>query len=268
MNIYEQLEALLPDGEVLFPGSKAYKNAIFIGNLLYRFNPPACVVMAETNEDIQTTVQFAVKNDCKLNVKNGGHSYAGYCLNEDGIVLDLSKMCTFKIDHKELTVTTQAGATWLQLYQGLKGANEQYMIVGGQCPTVGVSGFTLGGGLSTFSRGYGLAVDNLLSVKHVDVQGNLIELTNNETDPAKRDLFWALTGGGGGNFGVTVEFKYRIHKLPNRNVVCGELTWNIPQQEADFIAAMSAFNTMDAPNELCIDAYWNYADDKLPRHPC
>nr|WP_315463682.1 FAD-binding protein [uncultured Rhodoferax sp.] len=259
--IYQQLEALLPDCEVLFPGSVAYKKAIFIGNLLYRFKKPACVVLAKTEADIQTTVRFARANHCKLNVKCGGHSYAGYCLNEDGIVLDISRMQHFHIDHDAMTVTTQAGATWLHLYEGLKGANEQYMIIGGQCPTVGVSGFTLGGGLSTFSRQYGLAVDNLLSLRHVDAEGNLLTLSPHETDPARRDLFWALTGGGGGNFGVSTEYTFRIHRLPNPTVVCGELTWNIPQQTADFKAAMNAFNTMDAPEQLCIDAYWNY-DDK------
>lgn len=256
--LYTKLEEILPNGEVLFPGSKAYQNAVFIGNLLYRFKSPACVVMAETNEDVQITVRFAKDNEIKLNIKNGGHSYAGYCLNEGGIVLDLSRMHSFDIDHESMTLKTQAGATWEQLYKGLRGENEQYMLIGGQCPTVGVSGFTLGGGLSTFSRKYGLAVDNLLAVKHVDANGNILELTNQETDPTRKELFWALSGGGGGNFGVAVEFTFRIHKLPNRTVVCGELTWNIPQQANEFNDAMDTFNSMDAPDELCIDAYWNY----------
>lgn len=258
--IYRELEAQNLDGDVLFPGSKAYNEAIFIGNLLYDFRRPACVVMAASDHDIQKTVRFARKHNSKLTVKNGGHSYAGYCLNEDGILIDLSCMKTFTIDRKNLTLTTQAGSIWLELYEGLKGEDEQYMVLGGQCPTVGVRGFTLGGGLSTFSRQYGLSVDNLLAVKHVDAEGNLLELTREETDPDRKALFWALTGGGGGNFGVTTEFTFRIHKLPNSTVVCGELTWNIPQQRDDFDQAMAAFNTMDAPVELCIDAYWNYSD--------
>ncbi len=255
---YNELERKKLQGKVLYPGSKAYQDAIFIGNLLYRFKSPACVVMVESYKDIQTTVRFAKKYNYKLNVKNGGHSYAGYCLNEGGIVLDLSKMTDVKINTDSKTLMTQSGSTWIQLYEKLKVKDEQYMVLGGQCPTVGVSGFTLGGGLSTFSRSYGLAIDNLLAVKHVTADGNLIELTNQETDTDKKDLFWALAGGGGGNFGVTVEFTFRIHKLPNPTVVCGELTWNIPQQEQEFKDAMDAFNSMDAPNELCIDAFWNY----------
>ncbi|MFT6915363.1 MAG: FAD/FMN-containing dehydrogenase [Motiliproteus sp.] len=261
MNIHQQLEISVPNGDVLFPGSKAYEEAVFIGNMLYRFQTPACVVMAESDVDVQEVVRISRKYDCKLNIKNGGHSYAGYCLNEDGIVLDLSRMHSFNIDRKSMTVTTQAGATWLQIYEGLRGENEQYMVLGGQCPTVGVSGFTLGGGLSAFSRKYGLAIDNLLSIKHVDVNGDMLELTNQETDSDNKDLFWALCGGGGGNFGVAVEFTFRIHKLPNPTVVCGELTWNIPQQTQEFKDAMDIFNSMNAPKELCIDAYWNYTVD-------
>lgn len=261
MEVYRKLESTLPDGEVIFPGSAAYKNAIFIGNLLYRFKRPACVVMARTDADIQETVRFARKHNCKLNIKNGGHSYAGYCLNEDGIVLDLSNMTAFSIHHDAMTLTTQAGTNWLQLYEGLRGKNEQYMVLGGQCPTVGVSGFTLGGGLSTFSRSYGLGIDNVISIKVVDAEGNLSTLTRDETDPDKKDLFWALCGGGGGNFGIATEFTLRLHKLPLPTVVCGELTWNIPQQTSDFKAAMNAFNTMQQPDELCMDAYWNYDAD-------
>lgn len=263
MSMYSQLQSKLPNGEVLLPGTKAYNKAIFIGNLLYRYKTPACVVMAESNADVQVTVQFAKAHHIKLNVKNGGHSYAGYCLNEDGIVLDLSRMKAFVIDQDNMTLTTQAGSIWLDLYEGLAKIDPQLMVLGGQCPTVGVSGFTLGGGLSTFSRQYGLSIDNLLAVKHVDPQGNLLELTNQETSQDRKDLFWALTGGGGGNFGVTTEFKFKIHKLPNPTIVAGELTWNIPQQVNDFRAAMETFNNMDAPKELCIDAFYNYDKEQL-----
>jgi hypothetical protein len=62
---FRKLKKKLPDGEVLLPGSRKYEHAIFIGNLLYRDKRPACVVMAESDEDVQVTVKFARKHQFK-----------------------------------------------------------------------------------------------------------------------------------------------------------------------------------------------------------
>jgi FAD/FMN-containing dehydrogenase len=163
--------------------------------------------------------------------------------------------------HKDQTITLQAGVLWEQAYRTLKGNHEQDIIIGGQCPTVGVSGFTLGGGLSPFSRSYGLAIDGLVEMKVVTAGGKLVVVTDDEEKDKKQDLFWALRGGGGGNFGVTTSMRCRIHRLPNPTVVCGELTWKMPQQRRDFEQAMQAFNTMDVPDALTVDAIWSYTAD-------
>ncbi|KAG8843252.1 hypothetical protein FRB96_004218 [Tulasnella sp. 330] len=251
---------LLSPGQLLFPGTPAYEKAIFIGNLLYRFITPAVVVVALSVSDVRETVLFARKYNIQLTVKGGGHSYAGYCLNEDGIVLDMRQMNGVKFDSENMIATLQAGAVWKEVYEQLKNEHIAHVVVGGQCPTVGVASFTLGGGLSPFSRSYGLGVDNLVEMTVVTADGEVVTLNDNESQPKRnRDLFWALRGGGGGNFAVTVEMKTKIHKIKDQKdakVVCGELTWNLPQQDAEFKRMMEAFNTMDCPNELNIDAIW------------
>lgn len=215
-------------------------------------------------EEIASVVIFARDNDIHLTVKNGGHSYAAYCLNLGGIVLDLSQFKKVKLNDKETEVTIQAGCIWLDVYDILKGRN---IVIGGQCPTVGVSGFTLGGGLSPFSRSYGLGIDNVIEMKIVTAAGEILTLNNHETDPAKRDLFWGLCGGGGGNFGILVEFKSRVHLLRDSyaRVVCGSLSWDISKKEtrAQFEAAMDIFNRREWPNELTIDAIWRYKGTRL-----
>ena len=91
------------------------------------------------------------------------------------------------------TVTIQAGAVWKEVYDALKGTG--YLIVGGSCPTVGVSGYTLGGGFSwTISRFYGIAAENTLALKVVLANGELVTATR---DGEYSDLAWGLLGSGG-----------------------------------------------------------------------
>lgn len=237
---------------------------VFIGNLNYRMTMPAAVVQARNVQEVQEIVAIARQSGTRLTVKNGGHSYMGYCLNEGGIVLDMSLMNDCSIDTAAMAVTIQGGAIWKTVYKALLAENDQYIIIGGQCPYVGASGFTLGGGLSPFSRSYGLGCDNLVSMTVVTADSEVVTVSRDDEDEKRRDLFWALTGGGGGNFGVTVGMTCKIHKLSDEdgNVVCGDLTWKLPQQQELFQAAMDAFNSKECPNELTVDALWTHGKRK------
>lgn len=121
-----------------------------------------------------------------------------------------------------------------------------------------------GGGLSPFSRCYGLASDNLLEMTIVTASGEIVTVSRDHEDKQKCDLFWALTGGGGGNFGVTVSMTCKIHSLRDSVgiVTCGNLTWNLPQQEREFGDMMDAFNSTECPQELTIDALWTHGKNK------
>lgn len=104
---------------------------------------PAVVVQARSIQDVQATVNFARQNQVRLTVKNGGHSYMGYCLNQKGIVLDLSLMSACSVDSNNMTIWLEGGVLWKDAYYKLLADDPQNIIIGGQCPTVGVSGFTL-----------------------------------------------------------------------------------------------------------------------------
>ncbi|CAG8580338.1 7006_t:CDS:1 [Paraglomus occultum] len=261
------LQANLPTASFLFPGSKSYEKAIFIGNLLYRFKTPTTVIQAVTEEDVAKTLSYAKKNNIKLTVISGGHSYAGYCLNDGGIVLDISSMNKVSIDRTNMTASIQGGAVWQDAYNSLlEEENRNLMIIGGQCPTVGVSAFLLGAGLSPFSRSYGLGIDNVLEMTIITVnkdgEAEKVTVTHEDVDPDKCDLFWAIRGGGGGNFGVTTHIKVKLHELRDRggHVVCGDLTWNLsdPEQEKSFKEMMQVWNETTWPKEVCADAVWRY----------
>ncbi|KAF4620737.1 hypothetical protein D9613_001013 [Agrocybe pediades] len=262
----ETLDENLPYGEVLYPGEVSYERAVFIGNLLYRLTTPFAVILPRNIAEVQEIVKYCYDNKIRLTVKNGGHSYAGYCLNDEGIVLDMSAMREVHINDNSTLVKIQGGATWVDAYATLVGKDAANIIIGGQCPFVGVSGFTLGGGLSPFSRSYGLGVDNVVEMTMVTATGDLVTVTDHEMEQHKRDLFWALRGGGGGNFGILVDFTSKVHKLRNADghIVAGNLTWKLPSQEQDFKDMMKTWN--DAPQwppELAADMITRFVDGEM-----
>jgi FAD/FMN-containing dehydrogenase len=96
-----------------------------------------------------------------------------------------------------------AGAKLIDVYAGL--AARGLGVPGGSCPTVGISGLTLGGGIGVVSRAFGLTCDNLVGAEVVTADGAVRSVDAGRD----ADLFWALRGGGGGNFGIVTSFRLR-----------------------------------------------------------
>ncbi len=111
-------------------------------------------------------------------------------------------------------MTVGAGITLGKLYYELWNSFPNRLLYpGGTCPTVGLSGLTLGGGQGIVGRKYGLSIDQVVEFKMVNSTGKI--LTINST--SHEDLFWALRGGGNGNFGIVYEFTLERYRIPNKN---------------------------------------------------
>jgi FAD/FMN-containing dehydrogenase len=192
-------------GEVIRPGSPNYDGARRVLNPeIDRY--PAVIVRPRDTEDVTATVNFARDSDLPLAVRGGGHSLAGYGTVEAGVVIDLSSMTGLTIDSARAIATAQPGLTW-----GRYAARAQEFGLAtpaGDVATVGVGGLTLGGGVGWLARKYGLTIDSLLSAEVVTADGRLLTASTEENP----DLFWALRGGGG-NFGVVTEFRFRLHSV-------------------------------------------------------
>jgi FAD/FMN-containing dehydrogenase len=225
-------------GEVVGPGDEGYDDARAVHNAMID-RRPAVVVRCANAGDVMTTVDFARENALDLSVRGGGHSVPGFGTNDDGVVIDLSRMRGVRVDPAARTARAEGGATW----GDFNAATYAFGLAttGGIISTTGIAGLTLGGGIGYLTRGAGLSLDNLVSADVVTADGRFLVASERENE----DLFWALRGGGG-NFGVATSLEYRLH--PVKDIYggpmffeLGEVT-NILRFYRDFIA--------DAPEEL------------------
>ena len=191
-------------GALIQPDDAAYDGARAVYNGMIDRRPRLIARCADV-ADVIATVNFARIHEVPLSVRGGGHHVAGACVNDGGIVLDLSEMHGIRVDPSAGTARGR-GATWGQVDH----ATHAFGLTApsGIVSTTGVGGLTLGGGTGYLTRKYGLTIDNLLSVDIVLADGEF--LIANETENA--DLFWAVRGGGG-NFGVITSFEFRLHPV-------------------------------------------------------
>jgi len=238
----------------LLSSGTRYEQAVFIGNELYADRRPAYVVQPESIDDVASALRFARERSLPFSIKCGGHSYAGYCLNSGGLLLDLSLMKRIEIDEASMTVRADAGVRWLSVCEELAKVSPSYVVMGGICPDVGISGAVLGGGINLMSRTFGLAIDSLQAVTIITAAGELLELSDaDDLDPDLKDLWWAIRGGGGGNFGVVLSFTLRIFDV--EALVIGSLNWDDLALFEEAIAVINA----GLPRETAVDAVWTKA---------
>jgi len=194
-------------GSVVVPADPSYANAKLLYNEQFDGIKPAAIALCSTPSDVQRCVDFARQHGVPVAARSGGHSYGGYSLTS-GLVIDVTRMAGIKVASGGSSATIGAGARLIDIYDTL--GNAGVLLPGGSCPTVGIAGLTLGGGIGVFDRLFGLTCDNLHSLRLVTADGRLVTASATEHS----DLFWACQGGGGGNFGIVTSFDFRVHPVP------------------------------------------------------
>lgn len=201
-------------GHVVLPSSAEYAAAKSVFNARFDNSTPAAVVVVKSTGDVQTAMEFAARNDIKVAARAGGHSYIGASTANSAIVIDLRQLpgeISYDDGRKLATIPAAAQLDSVQAALAAHGRS----IPSGSCPTVGVAGLTLGGGLGSDTRSSGLTCDALVSAAVVLPGGEAITASPDNN----ADLFWALRGGGGGNFGVVTSFTFRTFPVTDRDVV-------------------------------------------------
>jgi FAD/FMN-containing dehydrogenase len=192
-------------GALCLPGEPGYDEARTLWNAMID-KRPAAVVRAAGASDVIQTVRLAAQHGLLLSVRGGGHNIAGNAVCEGGLMLDLSRMVSVRVNPQTRTARVEPGAKLSDLDKETQAFGLATPI--GINSTTGVAGLTLGGGFGWLSRKYGLTVDNLLSADVVTAAGELVHTS----ETAHPDLFWAIRGGGG-NFGVVTSFEFRLHPV-------------------------------------------------------
>ncbi len=194
-------------GRVVTPADADFGLAHVLYDPIYDTITPQAVVQAADVADVQTIVGLRRDYGTGVAIRGGGHNYAGYSTGTD-LVLDVTTMRTIHINKAGGTVTIGPGVRLNDFYTAL--AAQGVAIPGGTCPTVGVTGMTLGGGHGLVGRALGLTCDSLIAADIVTADGQVRHCDSKENS----DLFWALRGGGGGSFGVVTGLTFALHPAP------------------------------------------------------
>lgn len=198
-------------GEVITPNDIEYNRLRQEWNrAIQRY--PIAIIYCYNSCDVSNAIIWARHNRIPIRIRSGGHNYQGFSTGDAVLVIDISNLNYFKIDKDMNYIKVGGGINNKKLYSEL--TSRGYPFPGGTCPTVGVSGFVTGGGWGLSSRKFGLGCDSLLEIEMINYKGKSIKANNFEN----KDLFWAIKGSGGGNYGVIVSMTFSLTKQKVNNV--------------------------------------------------
>ena len=168
-------------------------------------------------------------------------------------------MNSIRLDAKTGRVHVQMGARWNDVYVFLMQSGTGLIPIGGGCPTVGIPGFMQGGGYSFASRSYGLSIDNLHSATIVTPSGDVHRISAASSSKEEIDLFWAIRGGGGGNFGIVVELQIQAHQPRTPRMMMAQIRYD-PAQAQDVLGFYNEW-VEKLPNEMAVYGIWGTQAD-------
>ncbi|KAK2977070.1 hypothetical protein RJ640_017594 [Escallonia rubra] len=172
---------------------------------------PAVIVTPSHESQISTVIKCSRTHGLQIRVRSGGHDYEGlsYLSELPFVVLDMINFKSITVDTETRTAWVQSGSTVGELYYRIAEKSKVLGFPAGVCPTVGVGGHFSGGGYGMMLRKYGLAADNVIDARLVNVNGEILDRKS-----MGEDLFWAIRGGGGASFGVILEWKIKLLSVP------------------------------------------------------
>lgn len=226
-------------GRLLCPGEEGYDEARWLWNA--RFDKqPALIAQCAGVSDILNSVNFAAANSIPVAVRGGGHNVAGTGACDGGLMLDMSRLKSVRVDPVNRTARAEPGLTWGEFDRETQAFG--LATTGGICSATGIAGVTLGGGFGWLMRAHGLAVDNLVSADVVTADGQLRRASATEN----ADLFFGIRGAHS-NFGVVTSLEYRLHRV-GPTVLAGMVLH--PLEKAGDVLRFYREYTSQAPDEM------------------
>lgn len=201
------------DVSIIFPEDSIYEAARQLYNRMHNLYP-SMIIRTLNKSALKELVQYVTLNEIELAIRGGGHHISGFGSTQGGILLDFSIYRDVVIDEAKGIARVCPGARLGDVDKAL--CQKGYVIPSGTVSDTGIAGLTLGGGIGWLLGTYGFTCENLVGADVLLASGDIVRAE----DPGHEDLLWALRGGGG-NFGVVLEFRYGLSKLPT--VYCGTI---------------------------------------------
>ena len=193
---------------------------IAVRNAPHDKSNPAFIVWPTSVSQVQTSIQFANSHNLCVCIAGTGHDFLNrHSCENPGLFIRTALFNDISFNFEENTATIGSGATFSQVAE----AASKYglYVASGWATTVGIAGWSIGGGHGPLVPSSGLGVDNLVSVDIVLADGSFV--TANATSYS--DLFFALRGGGGSNWGVITSFTVRTHPQPDNGFTVATAVW-------------------------------------------
>ena len=226
-------------GQVVLPGDGRFDEARRAWNLAVD-QRPAAVIFPESAAAVAAALGYAARRGLRVAAQGTGHNAGPLGPLTDTVLLRTDRMRGIRIDPQARTARAEAGVVWLDVVQAA--ARHGLAALAGSSPDVGVTGYTLGGGLGFLGRKYGLAASNVLAAEVVLADGRVVRAdAEHETE-----LFWALRGGGG-SFGVVTALEFRL--FPHTDADAGAL-WYPIERASEVLHAWAELTQRQVPDEL------------------
>jgi FAD/FMN-containing dehydrogenase len=201
-------------GNVVLPGSPDYESVRKPFATRFHAVHPQAVLLWSAPNDVAMTLSLAVRAGLHTATRSGGHCFADHS-STDGIVIDVTPLNAVSVAGDIATIG--AGARLGDVYRSL--SEHDLTIAAGSCPSAGIAGLTLGGGLGILGRKHGVTSDHLLGAQVVLADGRIVDCDEEHHG----ELFWALRGAGAGSFGVVTSLVFRT--IPATSATNFHLTW-------------------------------------------
>ncbi|KAK0651725.1 putative isoamyl alcohol oxidase [Cercophora newfieldiana] len=199
-------------------------------------------VAAASTDDVIKAISFAKRNNIRFVIRNTGHDYLARSTGAGALSIWTHKLKSIQFKtwrdsfYTGTAVKVGAGVQGFEILAAAKARGQ--VAVTGECSTVGLAGgYTQGGGHSALSTSFGLSADNTLEFEVITASGQLLTASRTRNP----DLYWALSGGGGGNYGVVVSLT--VKTFPDRKIGGASLSFfahEVPTES--FYAAIDAFH--------------------------
>ncbi len=217
-NLNELIQVLKenPAVDFILPSDPRYATARLIYNRMHDGHP-GLIVRTLDVEVLRTIVAFVARENIVLAIRGGGHHIGGFSTCNDGIVIDFSPFKDIHIDVAKNIASVGPGACLNDIDRELSARG--FIVPTGSISETGLAGLTLGGGVGWLIGKYGLTCDQLCGADVLLANGELVKAEEH------KDLLWALRGGGG-NFGIVLNFRYHLNPLPKTICGMGEVTFD------------------------------------------